>query len=939
VGLAQLLPGDPGRVGRYRLTARLGSGGMGVVYLGAAKDGSQVAVKVLRPELADSPEFRARFSREVATLTKITGMCTVRVIEADTQAPRPFLVTEYIAGPSLSDYIDQHGPLGAEMLYGLATGLADALAVIHAAGVIHRDLKPSNVLLTASGPKVIDFGIAQAMDATVLTRTGMTVGSIGFMAPEQIMGNAVTASDIFSWAVTIGYAASGNSPFGTGVDAAVFYRIMNTDPDITEVPDSLRPFVEAALAKDPQNRPTAADLLRQLTSTAAQPGVGQPGAGYDAPTRTILAQTWRPPATGPLPADPPTGQQTGQRRPPGRAPGRPTLPLDDGAPRPARRRPVRVYAALAAAVLVAAAGTVAGLLASAHSGPGGSTGGGSTAGGASASASGSAPSTLAAFNGGLSGVVNPSDRKGGTLTFAAQGTPDSFDPGNTYFTWVINFDRLFAMPMFTYKSCPGSCGLTLVPGLATDMGTVSSDGMTWTFHIQPDVKFENGTVVTAQDVKYAIERTYDRSVLGNGPTYYQAVLTDPNYPGPYKDKSAAGLTAIGTPDATTLVFHLQYPFPDLPYVLAFPNSAPVLPSADTGSDYQKHPLSTGPYKFASYTPGQRLTLVPNPDWNPATDPQAKQLASRVVMNLNVGQATIDNGLLAGDIDVDAQGGGVGSSAQARILSSAADKADVDNPLNGFARFFYISTKVAPLDNAHCRQAVEYAADKAAIQTAWGGATTGQLASTVMPPNVIGYQSFDLYHALTQPSGDLAAARQQLAMCGQASGFSTNLAYRDDNSQETAAATALKSALARVGIKVTLKGASTGDYYASSAGSTAYVHAHDIGIAAGVWQGDWSNGFAFLDNLSAGNAINSVDNTNISELNDSVVNNLFDQSATAPSATRTALWPQIDEQVMKDAAILPGIYQKTVLYRPSHLTNVYVQAYYGMYNYAVLGLSS
>jgi peptide/nickel transport system substrate-binding protein len=910
VGLAQLLPGDPGRVGRYRLTARLGSGGMGVVYLGVAKDGSQVAVKVLRPELADSPEFRARFSREVATLTKITGMCTVRVIEADTQAPRPFLVTEYIAGPSLADYIDQHGPLGAEMLYGLATGLADALAAIHAAGVVHRDLKPSNVLLTASGPKVIDFGIAQALDATVLTRTGMTVGSIGFMAPEQIMGNAVTASDIFSWAVTIGYAASGNSPFGTGVDAAVFYRIMNTDPDITEVPDSLRPFVVAALAKDPQNRPTADDLLRQLTSTAAPPAAAQPGAGYDAPTRTILAQTWRPPATGPLPADQPTGQS--------RPPGRFTLPLDDAVPRPARRRPARVYAALAVAVLVAAAGAVAGLLASGHSGHPGSAGGGSASGGASASAStsGSAPGTLAAFNGGLSGVVNPSAHKGGTLTFAAQGTPDSFDPGNTYLTWVINFDRLFAMPMFTYKSCPGACGLTLVPGLATDLGTVSSDGLTWTFHIQPDVKFENGTVVTAADVKYAIERTYDRSVLGNGPTYYQAVLTDPNYPGPYKDKSAKGLTAIDTPDATTLAFHLQYPFPDLPYVLASPNSAPVLPSADTGSDYQKHPLSTGPYKFASYTTGQQLTLVPNPDWNPATDPNAKQLNSKITLKLNVSQAVIDNGLLAGDIDVDAQGAGVASSAQSAILSSAADKAHADNPLNGFARFFYINTKVAPLDNAHCRQAVEYAADKTAVQTAWGGAATGQLASTVMPPDVIGYKSFDLYHALTQPGGDLGAARQQLAMCGQAGGFSTNLAYRDDNAQETAAATALKSALARVGIKVTLKGASTGDYYASSAGSTAY-----------------------LDSLAAGNAINSVDNTNISELNDSVVNDLFDQSATAPSATRTALWPQIDEQVMKDAAILPGIYQKTVLYRPPHLTNVYVQAYYGMYNYAVLGVSS
>jgi peptide/nickel transport system substrate-binding protein len=935
---AQLLPGDPARVGRYRLTARLGAGGMGVVYLGAAKDGSLVAVKVLRPELAENPEFRARFSREVTTLTRVKGMCTVRVIEADTQAPRPFLVTEYIDGPSLADYIEEQGPLGAEMLYGLATGLAEALAAIHATGVIHRDLKPSNVLLTAGGPKVIDFGIAQAQDATVLTSTGMTVGSIGFMAPEQIMGQAVAASDIFSWAVTIAYAASGTAPFGTGVSAAIFYRIMNTEPDITAVPGSLRPWIEAALAKEPQNRPTADDLLRQLTNTSTQPG-----SSYDVPTQTILAQTWRPAAASPLPA----GRGHSQEPAPAttdhgvpRVP-RPTLPV----PQPARRRPVRVYAALALAVLVAVAGTVVGLLVSGHPTKGNSAAVGGSGSSASASTgtstSAAPPSTVAAFNGGLSTVVNPSDHRGGTLVFDAQSTPDSFDPGNTYLPWVMNFDRLFAMPLFTYKSCPGSCGLQLVPDLATDLGTVSSDGMTWTFHIQSDVKFSSGTVVTAQDVKYAIERTYDRSVLANGPTYYQVLLTDPNYPGPYQDRSKnlMGLTAIGTPNATTLVFHLQFPFPDLPYVLAIPSSAPVLPSADTGSKYQLHPLSTGPYMFKSYSPSKQLTLVPNPQWNPATDPNAKQLPSQIVMNLNVNQADIDSGLLAGDIDVDAQGDGVASSAQAKILSSPADKAHADNPLNGFARFMYLNTKVAPLNNAHCREAVEYAADKTTIQTAWGGSTTGQVASTVMPPDILGYKSFDLYNVLSQPGGDIAAARQQLAMCGQPSGFSTNLAYRDDNPRETAAATALQAALARAGIKVTLKGASTADYYQSSAGSTDYVHSHGIGIAAGVWQADWPDGYGFLDSLTAGNAISPTDNTNISEENDPVVNNLFVQSTTVTGAARTAIWSQIDEQVMKDAAILPGVYSKTVLYRSPKLTNVYVQAFYGMYNYAVLGVSS
>ena len=292
---APLLQTDPSQIGRYRLVARLGAGGMGVVYLGVDPNGQQVAVKVLRPELADDPEFRVRFGREITLLTRVQGVCTVRVIAADTKAPKPYLVTEYADGPSLSEYIDARGPLDARMLYGLATGLAEALTAIHAAGIVHRDLKPSNVLLTPGGPKVIDFGIAQALDTTSLTKTGITVGSAGFMAPEQIMGKAGTAADIFTWAVTVAYAASGQSPFGTGASDVMLYRIVHAAPDITAVPPGLQPLVEAALAKEPRDRPTAPQLLGQLTQqTAAQPSVG-----YGNPTQTILAQTWHPSAPGP----------------------------------------------------------------------------------------------------------------------------------------------------------------------------------------------------------------------------------------------------------------------------------------------------------------------------------------------------------------------------------------------------------------------------------------------------------------------------------------------------------------------------------------------------------------------------------------------------------------------------------------------------------------
>jgi hypothetical protein len=312
---APLRDTDPAQVGRYRLTARLGAGGMGVVYLGTDRDGSLVAVKVLRPELTDDPEFRDRFGREVANLTRVKGVCTVRVIEADTESPRPFMATEYVPGPSLSEYVARYGPPGPDMMYGLATGLAEALTAIHAAGVVHRDLKPSNVILGQDGPKVIDFGIAQALDATSVTRTGMMVGSAGFMAPEQVTGRAGQAADIFAWAVTLTYAASGEMPFGTGSSDAILYRILHTEPDTTAVPELLRPLVEAALVKDPQRRPRADELLDRLTKRT------RGDRGYEANTQAVLAQVW--PATEVTPAQPPPPNgsvllepgPTGARRP------------------------------------------------------------------------------------------------------------------------------------------------------------------------------------------------------------------------------------------------------------------------------------------------------------------------------------------------------------------------------------------------------------------------------------------------------------------------------------------------------------------------------------------------------------------------------------------------------------------------------------------------
>jgi peptide/nickel transport system substrate-binding protein len=546
----------------------------------------------------------------------------------------------------------------------------------------------------------------------------------------------------------------------------------------------------------------------------------------------------------------------------------------------------------------------------------------------------------AGYNAGTNAVVRPSNHTGGTIVFNNSSVPDSTDPGDTYYANQWNVARLYGRSLVTYRSVPGDGGNQIVPDLATSLGKVSSNGLTWTYHLKPNIKYEDGTAVTSKDVKYAVERTYAKDVLPNGPGYFALLLTDPDYPGPYKDKAPdkLGLKSVTTPDDSTIVFHLAKPFSDFDYVVALPQTVPVPPDKDKGANYQLHPLSTGPYKFQSYQLDKQFTLVKNPNWSAATDPNRKQLANKIVFNLNVNADTIDNNLIHGFADVDQAGTGVQAAARADILSDQSLRKNADNAFSGFLWFTYINSKVKPLDNVHCRRAVEYAADKVAYQTAYGGPVAGgAIASTVLTPSIVGFQKFDMYSALSKPHGDLAKAKQELTACGQPNGFSTNMAFRSDRPKEKATATAQQQALSRVGIKLTLQGYPSGKYFTNFAGVPNYVHQHNLGLAVGGWAPDWPDGYGMLYYVTAGPAIQSAGNTNIGELNDPKVNNLFTKAmATNDLAARTAIWSQIDREVMSQAVILPGVYAKSLLYRSPKLTNVFVHRYYAMYNYATLG---
>jgi serine/threonine protein kinase len=246
---------------------------MGRVYLGLSPDDRLVAVKLIRPELADDPDFRRRFAHEVHAARRVGGIFTAPVIDADPDAPQPWLVTAYVEGPSLAESVTAQGPMPLESVLTLAAGLAEGLRAVHAAGVIHRDLKPSNVLLASDGPRIIDFGISRALDSAVLTNANGVVGSPGFMSPEQAEGHLVgPPTDIFSLGGLLAFAATGEPPFGMGSPTALLYRVVYGAAATGHVPAPLKPLVERCLAKDPAARPTAAELAAELGPVAPAEG-------------------------------------------------------------------------------------------------------------------------------------------------------------------------------------------------------------------------------------------------------------------------------------------------------------------------------------------------------------------------------------------------------------------------------------------------------------------------------------------------------------------------------------------------------------------------------------------------------------------------------------------------------------------------------------------
>ncbi|RFS84384.1 ABC transporter substrate-binding protein [Actinomadura spongiicola] len=550
------------------------------------------------------------------------------------------------------------------------------------------------------------------------------------------------------------------------------------------------------------------------------------------------------------------------------------------------------------------------------------------------------------FNAGVKEQVNKSDKKGGTLKFGHSDDWDSPDPGNTYYAFSQNFSRLYGRGLTTFAPAAGDASLKVVPDLATDLGQASDGGKTWTYKLRTGVKYDDGTTVTSKDVKYAVERSNYSAELQNGPKYFKAYLVDnkPAYPGPYKDKGDEGLKSIETPDDQTIIFHLNTAFQEFDYLVAMSQTMPVPKAKDTGLKYETTIASTGPYKVDSYARGKSMSLSRNPHWNQSTDPLRKALPDKIEVQLKQNGDDIDQRLLAGSLDVDMAGVGVQSGTQPKVLADD-QKPYVDNPVQGFLRFMSLNVNVKPLDNVHCRMAVQYATDKVAAQTAYGGPLAGgDVATTVLPPTVAGYTKFDLYPQKQAEGGGLdqatlAKAKQELQACGQPNGFTTKLSARSDRPKEVAMAQAIQQSLAKVGIRTDIVQYPAGDYFTKYVGVPKYVHDNGIGMMIMAWAADWPTGYGFLSQIIDGDAIKPSGGNNLAELDDPKINKALDDAIANPDeAARLKTYGEIDKMVMQSAAEVPLVYAKALMYRPKRVTNVGITySYGGMYDYLNMGV--
>ncbi|WP_409329307.1 ABC transporter substrate-binding protein [Trujillonella humicola] len=539
---------------------------------------------------------------------------------------------------------------------------------------------------------------------------------------------------------------------------------------------------------------------------------------------------------------------------------------------------------------------------------------------------------------GVTGVRAPSDADGGTLRVVA-GEIDSLDPQRSYSPGVWNLMRLYTRTLVTYSPVPGETD-SLVPDLATDLGSTPDNGLTWTFTLREGVRFETGQPITSRDLKYGIERSFASDVIVGGPTTVVDLLDDPAdpYPGPYQDETPdrLGLASIETPDDRTITFRLRSATPDFPAVLALPSSSPVPIGSDTRESYGGDPVSSGPYAITSIDPETGIVLDRNPEWDRATDEVRTALPDRVVVRTRLSGLDRDQALLAGSADVDVAATGVTMPTQARLAEGAAGDVPltdrVDEVTTGAVRLLALPTDVAPMDDPACRAAVAAAIDRGAVQQVLGGADDALATSRLWPAGL------DDGPEETDPAADPAAAREALGICGLPDGFSTVLAVADA-SASVAVAEELARQLAEVGIEVEVRALPAATFYARDVGDPDNVRAQGFGMVLASWSAVVPTPSAFLVPLVDGRAVSRVGNTNYARLVDPAVTGLVDAAvAVGPDAgAARGAWREVATAATATGAYVPLVETRVQLLAGQRLRNAVVMEPYSGYDLATAGV--
>ncbi|MFE0463347.1 ABC transporter substrate-binding protein [Kitasatospora sp. NPDC058965] len=532
------------------------------------------------------------------------------------------------------------------------------------------------------------------------------------------------------------------------------------------------------------------------------------------------------------------------------------------------------------------------------------------------------------------GIIGGTPVKGGTLHILSNQDISQLDPARNWTEPEMDFGiRLLYRTLTTFKAAPGKDGLQIVGDLATDTGQSSDGDKTWTFHLKDGVKYEDGTPIVSQDIKYNVERSFDPDLSG-GPDYAKKYLVAPaDYKGPLKG-SELGNDSIETPDAKTIVFHLKRPVAEFGYTVTLPTFAPVPKAHEGGTTYGNHVFSSGPYKVETYDRGKQLTLVRNTNWDPATDTVRKAYPDKIVMDQSGSPEGIADRMIAnqGDDQSAIMYADLSSAKVADVITNADVKARLVSENENCTAMVTMDTQKAPFDNVNARLAVEYAIDKEAYQSAVGGPALADFATTYLPPALTGGTSVD--HFKIPAAGDPDKAKQYLAQAGLANGFATEITV--SNGQK-AQAEAVQAALKKVGINVTINAVD-----ASVATSTIGDKSKQTGLSLNGWCPDYPSGATFLPMLFDSRIISDTGNNgNSSRFKDPAVDAEMDRIGTLTDADQAnQAWNALDAKIMDEAPAVPVTWQKKPLLVGSNVAGAFGSPIWSAeIDYATIGLKS